>query len=367
MLTFTMIIITKKAWLIFFVVKCTSELCDWSDTFSTSKTLTSNQRGRKAYEINLSSCIAFREIGRGYQSILNFCKLMNIPPPMDKKSYRKTFTKLYRAYSNVAYQQISKAAEDISITPEADGIKNITASFDGTWQRRGYSSLNGVVTCISEGKVLDYEVLCKVCPQCKYWNKTKTTAEHEEWKLYHDCTINHTGSAGSMEVAGVINIFKRSVETKKLRYTTYLGDGDSKSFKVIVESNIYPGHEVKKHECIGHVQKGVGHCLRTYKSDYESALLSDHKKLSGAGRLTNKVMNTLQNYYGMVIRSNVGNLYQMKKGIAAIIHHCSEYLVKVDGSDQKVCDDDARHKFCPEGLKSWCKYQKQKVSGGNYV
>ena len=30
---------------------------------------------------------------------------------------------------------------------------------------------------------------------------------------------------------------------------------------------------------------------------------------------------------------------------------------------KKVCDDDARHTFCPEGLESWCKYQKQKVAG----
>ena len=64
----------------------------------------------------------------------------------------------------------------------------------------------------------------------------------------------------------------------------------------------------------------------------------------------------------MVIRSNVGNLYQMKKGIAAIIHHCSEYLVK-SMVVIKVCDDDARHKCCPEGLESWCKYQKHKVAG----
>ena len=113
----------------------------------------------------------------------------------------------------------------------------------------------------------------------------------------------------------------------------------------------------------GHVQKRVGYRLRTCKSDYKSTLLSDHKKLSGAGRLTNKVTNTLQNYYGMVIRSNVGNLYQMKKGIAPIIHHCYEYLVKVDVSDKKVRDDNARYKFCHEGLESWCKYQKQKVAG----
>ena len=64
----------------------------------------------------------------------------------------------------------------------------------------------------------------------------------------------------------------------------------------------------------------------------------------------------------MVIRSNVGNLYQMKKGIAAIIPHCSEYLVK-SMVVIKVCGDDARPKFCPEGLESWCKYQKQKVAG----
>ena len=41
---------------------------------------------------------------------------------------------------------------------------------------------------------------------------------------------------------------------------------------------------------------------------------SVEKKFSGTGRCTNKVMNTLQNYYGMMIRSNVGNLYGMKKG-----------------------------------------------------
>ena len=48
-----------------------------------------------------------------------------------------------------------------------------------------------------------------------------------------------------MKAAGVINIFKRSVETKKLGYTRYLGEGERKSFKDIVESNIYPGHEVE--------------------------------------------------------------------------------------------------------------------------
>ena len=133
-----------------------------------------------------------------------------MPPPMDNKAYRKSFTKLYRAYTKSAHESTSKAAEDVPVTPDDNGVKDVTASFDGSWQRIGHYSLNGVVTAISNGKVVDYDVLCKVCPQCRYWNNKKNTPEYENWKLYHDCAINHTGSSGSMEVAGVVNMFKRS-------------------------------------------------------------------------------------------------------------------------------------------------------------
>ena len=62
--------------------------------------------------------------------------------------------------------------------------------------------------------------------------------------------------------------------------------------------------------------------------------------------MTDKEINTLQNYYGMCIRQNKDNLYGMKKSIAALIHHCSENN-----------DDDDRHKYCPATGESWCKYQ----------
>ena len=66
-----------------------------------------------------------------------------------------------------------------------------------------------------------------------------------------------------MESAGVLEIFERSVEEKKLRYTTYLGDGDSKSFQNIINSDPYPGIIVTKSECIGHAQKRVTVHLNT--------------------------------------------------------------------------------------------------------
>ena len=63
-----------------------------------------------------------------------------------------------------------------------------------------------------------------------------------------------------MEVNGAKRIFSRSIEKHGLRYTQYLGDGDSKSFSSV--KNIYSNAEVEKLECVGHIQKRVGNRLR---------------------------------------------------------------------------------------------------------
>jgi hypothetical protein len=157
-----------------------------------------------------------------------------------------------------------------------------------------------------------------------------------------------------MEVEGAIKIFGRSVINRNLRYTTYIGDGDTKSYQRVVASNPYPGFEIKKAECVGHVQKRCGARLRTLRINYRGKLLSDGKPLSGKGRLTDKVINRLQNYYGLAIRQNTDSLYQMKKAVGAIIFHCCE------NDDSKK-----RHELCPVGAKSWCKYNSDLVTGKN--
>ena len=66
-----------------------------------------------------------------------------------------------------------------------------------------------------------------------------------------------------MEVDGVKQLFLRS-EDKGLRYTTYVGDGDSRSFTVIKRLEPYgPDVEIVKEECIGHIQKRMGTRLRS--------------------------------------------------------------------------------------------------------
>lgn len=140
-----------------------------------------------------------------------------------------------------------------------------TVSLDGSWQRRGYSSLNGIVTAMSvpedvemPGKVLDVAVLTKSCKQCHIYEEVPhNSVEYLQWKATHVCSINHQGSAGSLETEGAKMIFHRSVEKHKLQYKNYLGDGDSKGHSSVV--GCYgPDVEVRKLQCVGHVQKRVG-------------------------------------------------------------------------------------------------------------
>ena len=58
---------------------------------------------------------------------------------------------------------MAKAAANISIDDNGNdnqGPKDIVVSFDGSWQRRGYASLNGNVSCTerSNYKIVDVEV-----------------------------------------------------------------------------------------------------------------------------------------------------------------------------------------------------------------
>ena len=46
-------------------------------------------------------------------------------------------------------------------------------SADGSWQKRGFTSLNGFVTiiCLLTGKCLDFAEMCKPCKSCETWEK----------------------------------------------------------------------------------------------------------------------------------------------------------------------------------------------------
>lgn len=69
------------------------------------------------------------------------------------------------------------------------------------------------------------------------------------------CNANFSGSSGAMEVY----LCARSEDSLRVKYTKYLGDGDSKGFEAALASNPYGDLvNMEKLECVGHGQKRLG-------------------------------------------------------------------------------------------------------------
>ena len=140
-------------------------------------------------------------------------------------------------------------------------IVHVGVSVDGTWQRKGFTSLNGIITVISinTGKVFDY---CNSIQKLQRLyenagNKGKRPDANDKWNAAHKSSLTYKGSFAVMEKVSAEKIIKQSVTKHNLHYTHFNGDGDSKAFPA-VENAYGPDRPVKKYEFIGHYQKRVG-------------------------------------------------------------------------------------------------------------
>ena len=198
---------------------------------------------------------------------------------------------------------------------------------DGTWMTRGHTSNVGAASTIGlkTGKVLGVGTRSKQCKSCEQMGKQdKDSRRYKQWAAKHKqyCTMNHDGSSGSMEGQIVKDIFSESIQKHSLRYTRFIGDGDSNTFKTVSEAKPYGESVViEKIECVGHVQKRMGTRLRNLKKSMKGVKLEDGKTMFGRGRLTDVQIDKLQQMYGVAIRANKHNLAKMKQNVWAIYFH----------------------------------------------
>ncbi|GFW59984.1 CCHC-type domain-containing protein [Trichonephila clavipes] len=139
-----------------------------------------------------------------------------------------------------------------SIFGLSSDVAECGVSVDGTWQRRGHSSLNGCIAVLSidTGKVLDLELIsrwCRVCNTTKGSGNSKRVSKHQ-------CLCNHQGSAGSMESVGAYRLLERSRETRKLEYRILCNNiGDLEEMQRAVITAFY-------HCCSGKSNPMHGQC-----------------------------------------------------------------------------------------------------------
>ena len=146
--------------------------------------------GRQHHAVNLRMITAFREIGKGHEALNTFSACMNMPPPMSHSNYDAINDILHQGYKEVADLSMKNAAKEVRnlIKPEAtdEEVLDTQVSIDGSWQKRGFSSMNGVVTAISSnGKVIDKHIMTKHCRGCSIWQGKKGTPEYQTWRAKH--------------------------------------------------------------------------------------------------------------------------------------------------------------------------------------
>lgn len=312
-----------------------------------------------SFAINRRFVFAITSLGGHSSTAKNICGDLDLPPPVH--TYAEHLATIEKAASNEARSSMLQAVNEAK-----DSVKcsDISVSVDGTWQKRGFSSKNGVVTCLSNlgkhkaNKVVDTDILTTYCATCTQMNNERTKLS--KVARGHVCKVNHEGSSGLMEVRGAMGIFGRSEATRNCRYTSYLGDGDSKTFSVVAKSNVYGEDvQIRKLECTGHVQKRMGKALmnlvevykgKTFVIDKEGRKLTKVKAeenngeklirgIGGMNKLTKKAIKSIQGHYGAAIREN-NSVAAMKNAIMAIWSHrsgdhtnCSEWCPMVKSGD----------------------------------
>ena len=229
-------------------------------------------------------------------------------PCLTKSAYYKQLESILAALEVECKEEIKrvgqkireKVLEDNQEIDEGQPV-DITVSLDGTWAKRGFTSLNGVVFVISVdiGEVLDYHVLSKSCQKCALKrSKCDDDDEFEQWRIEHEalnnCDINFDGSSPAMEAEGAKNVWNRSLSAHNQRYRWMTCDGDSKAFSSVEDT--YPGVKVEKLDCVGHVQKRMGKNLLKLKEETKGKL-RDGKTIGGKGRLTEEKIKKLQKDY----------------------------------------------------------------------
>ncbi|CAN8008567.1 unnamed protein product [Ixodes pacificus] len=238
-----------KAGDLFLVLACST--CDLREEQFSSPRVTGDAK-ITPFEVNVRAMKAIQSIGKGATALSDFFATMNI-------SHRGLHHKTYQGHMNMMVQACNATATECE-TASVARIKelykdmdsppgNIDVVFDGTWLTRGHNS-HVSVGCIIEmytGLVIDLMVLSNFCLGCSTGPKP-SEERYAAWLAKHtpECQKNIDCKSGRMEVEAALCMFRRSLDKHKLRYTTMLSDGDSRTFHALTEDAVYGFVKVEK-------------------------------------------------------------------------------------------------------------------------
>ena len=125
----------------------------------------------------------------------------------------------------------------------------------------------GVIFGKETGKLLYIGVRNKFCSICQKGSNKE-----------HECFKNWDGSSSSMESDIILEGFRVAEKQHGLRYTNFIGDGDSSVHTTLISGVPGWGHAITKQEC-------ANHAVKCYQSALEN-LVKDKPHYKGRHKLT---------------------------------------------------------------------------------
>ena len=142
---------------------------------------------RKPFQVNKKIVESTIMMGIGYAGLQRFCSTMNMNI-LNKKPYQKIiedlstdFMELKEKVLGLAREKVREYYMSLDSSLSADSVIDYSVTYDGTWQKRGFTSLYGIgfVIELFTGIIIDYEIISKFCRICSEKEKTMDSNSEE--------------------------------------------------------------------------------------------------------------------------------------------------------------------------------------------
>ncbi len=167
----------------------------------------------------------------------------------------------------------------------------------------------------------------------------------------HNKILSNSGSSGGMEKEMVHEMFCRSLAKYNTTYVSYIGDGDAKVHKYLIDNPPYLDIDIKKLEDTNHFAKRMLNRIMKIKRENKNTILCDGKRFSGKGRMTDGHVIKFKIYFAKAIRENKTDLNKLYQSSWAIFNH------------HYSTNEEPMHEWCDP---KWCKYLQAKSIGQNF-
>ena len=258
------------------IIGCKFNGCGQEITFTTSKKI-DGLTGKKFWTNNLAAVWGQMTVGGGFSSLQESMSILGIPV-MTKQSFihtERVIGKWWWAALEESMLAAGKEEKQIAIKQGHyhQGIPAITVIVDAGWckhtHKHSYNALSGVGVIFGKEtrKLLYIGVQNKFCSVCAQGNNKE-----------HECFRNWAGSSSSMESDIILEGFCLVEKQHGLRYTNFIGDGDSSVHTTLISGVPGWGHAITKQEC-------ANHAVKCYRSALEN-LVKDKPHYKGRYKLT---------------------------------------------------------------------------------